>query len=414
VLLLGGPPTTVAVDPLVRGRARRVSGLGTGLATAVIGRHCNRIAGLQRRGSLRTKTFTDYGAEGAAPDRPRRAAGLEREIAEKRASSRFKARPTASQAQSRVKQIAKLRAERELLPSEAHERTMRVRFKASLRSGETVLRLERAAKAYGDKVVYRSLDFELRRGERVALVGPNGAGKSTLLRSGLARSRPTAARAARHNVRAGSRPAQVGALTHAVLCCASLEEGADIDDVPRRAGVLGAFLFSGDDVEKRVSVLSGGEKARLALAKLLLAKANFLVLDEPTNHLDMEARDVLTEALVGYEGTLLFVSHDRRFITRCDARGRGHEAGGCARSWELRTTTARARSAERRAAAASSARGAAAVRGAAPRARAGRNAGATGSASERRKERGAARAPSRAPGGRHPAREGGGGPGGGR
>jgi ATP-binding cassette subfamily F protein 3 len=199
---------------------------------------------------------------------------------------------------------------------------MRVRFKTSLRSGETVLRLERAAKAYGDKVVYRSLDFELRRAERVALVGPNGAGKSTLLRLAAGAFPPdSGARELGHNVRAGFYAQhQVDALDPRRTVLRELEEGAQLSDVPRLRSILGAFLFSGDDVEKRVSVLSGGEKARLALAKLLLASANFLVLDEPTNHLDMEARDVLSEALSGYEGTLLFVSHDRLFINTLATR----------------------------------------------------------------------------------------------
>ncbi len=290
-------------------------------------RHCNRIAELA--GSRLTTykgNYTDYVGQKALrlDEAEARRRNLEREIAEKqRFVTRFKAKASkASQAQSRVKQIEKLRAEQELLPTETHERTMRVRFKTSVRSGETVLRLERAAKAYGDKGVYRSLDFELRRAERVALVGPNGAGKSTLLRLAAGAFPPdSGTRELGHNVRAGFYAQhQVDALDPRRTVLRELEEGADIDDVPRLRGVLGAFLFSGDDVEKKVSVLSGGEKARVALAKLLLAKANFLVLDEPTNHLDMEARDVLTESLVGYEGTLLFVSHDRRFINALATR----------------------------------------------------------------------------------------------
>jgi ATP-binding cassette subfamily F protein 3 len=290
-------------------------------------RHCNRIAELSASRLTSYKgNYSAYVAQKALrlEEAEARRRNLEREITEKeRFVTRFKAKASkASQAQSRVKQIAKLRAERELLPSEAHERTMRVRFKASLRSGETVLRLERAAKAYGDKVVYRSLDFELRRGERVALVGPNGAGKSTLLRLAAGAFPPdSGARELGHNVRAGFYAQhQVDALDPRRSVLRELEEGALLDDVPRLRAILGAFLFSGDDVDKRVSVLSGGEKARLALAKLLLASANFLVLDEPTNHLDMEARDVLTEALSGYEGTLLFVSHDRRFINALATR----------------------------------------------------------------------------------------------
>ncbi len=290
-------------------------------------RHCNRIA------ELTASRLTSYRGNYSAYVEQRalrldeaeaRRRNLEREIAEKqRFVTRFKAKASkASQAQSRVKQIEKLQAERELLPTEAHERTMRVRFKTSLRSGETVLRLERAAKAYGDKVVYRALDFELRRAERVALVGPNGAGKSTLLRLAAGAFPPDrGSRELGHNVRAGFYAQhQVDALDPRRSVLGELEENATIDEIPRLRGILGAFLFSGDDVEKRVSVLSGGEKARLALAKLLLANANFLVLDEPTNHLDMEARDVLTASLADYEGTLLFVSHDRRFINALATR----------------------------------------------------------------------------------------------
>jgi ATP-binding cassette subfamily F protein 3 len=290
-------------------------------------RHCNRIAELSASRLTSYKgNYSAYVEQKALrlDEAEARRRNLEREIAEKeRFVDRFKAKASkASQAQSRVKQIAKLRAEQELLPTEQNERTMRVRFKTSLRSGETVLRLERAAKAYGEKVVYRSLDFELRRAERVALVGPNGAGKSTLLRLAAGAFPPDkGARELGHNVRAGFYAQhQVDALEPTRTVLRELVEGASIDDIPRLRSILGAFLFSGDDVDKRVSVLSGGEKARLALAKLLLASANFLVLDEPTNHLDMEARDVLTSALAGYEGTLLFVSHDRRFINSLATR----------------------------------------------------------------------------------------------
>jgi len=283
-------------------------------------RHTNRIAELEgARLSLYKGNYSGYVTQKALrlEDVEARRANLERAIAHKeKFVARFRYGTKASQAQSRLKAIDKLQAELEELPEAAAQRKMRARFSAGVRPGEIVLRMERAAKAYGENTVYRSLDFELKRGERVALVGPNGAGKSTLLR--LAAGALTPDRGARelgHNAHcAFYAQHQVDALDASRTVLGELEHEAKLDDIPRLRGILGAFLFSGDDVDKKVSVLSGGEKARLALAKLLLARANFLVLDEPTNHLDMDARDVLTEALAGYGGTLLFVSHDRLFI----------------------------------------------------------------------------------------------------
>jgi len=283
-------------------------------------RHTNRIAELEgARLSMYKGNYSSYVTQKALrlEDVEARRANLERAIAHKeKFVARFRYGTKASQAQSRIKAIDKLQAELDLLPEAAAQRKMRARFSAGVRPGEVVLRMERVAKAYGDNVVYQSLDFELKRGERVALVGPNGAGKSTLLRLAAGALAPDrGSRELGHNAHcAFYAQHQVDALDPRRTALGELEHEAKLDDIPRLRSILGAFLFSGDEVDKKVSVLSGGEKARLALAKLLLAQANFLVLDEPTNHLDMDARDVLTEALAGYGGTLLFVSHDRLFI----------------------------------------------------------------------------------------------------
>jgi ATP-binding cassette subfamily F protein 3 len=231
---------------------------------------------------------------------------------------RYKA-SKAKQVQSRVKALDKL--ERIEVPAEKRRR-MRLRLPEPARAGAVPIELKGVHKRYGDTAVYQGVDLALKRGEKLALVGPNGAGKSTLLRI-LAGVLPfeRGARELGHNVQvAFYAQHQLEALTPTRTVLEELEAVASFDDVPRLRGHLGAFLFSGDDVQKRVGVLSGGEKARLALAKMLLRPSNVLVLDEPTNHLDVEACEVLEEALAGYTGTLVFISHDRDFLNALATR----------------------------------------------------------------------------------------------
>ena len=229
--------------------------------------------------------------------------------------SRFRYQASkAALVQSRVKYLEKL----ERLEPPEGRRKIRFRFPQPGRSGRTVLRLDGAAKRYGTIEVYRGIDFALERGLKAALVGPNGAGKSTLLRM-LAGEEPLSegTRTVGHNVTLdyfAQDQSQVLDEDRTVL--ETLMSVAPLEMVPQLRTILGCFLFSGDDVNKRVRVLSGGEKNRLALAKMLLRPANVLLLDEPTNHLDLEAKDVLLDALLGYEGTVLFVSHDRHFLDR--------------------------------------------------------------------------------------------------
>ncbi|TSA30822.1 MAG: ABC transporter ATP-binding protein [Verrucomicrobiaceae bacterium] len=228
--------------------------------------------------------------------------------------SRFRAKASkAAQAQDRIKQLARM--ERIEAP-ESDEPTVHFKFPQPPRSGQRVMSLEHVKQAYGDHVVYENLHLRIERGQRIVLVGPNGAGKSTLLKI-LAGQLPLAAGefTPGHNVTTGyfaQHRADSLDLKKTVL-----EEVQGISrPVPEQAArnVLGAFLFRGDDVFKPVSVLSGGEKSRLALVKLLLDPPNLLLLDEPTTHLDMPSIDALIRALGPYEGTIVFVSHDVHFI----------------------------------------------------------------------------------------------------
>jgi ATP-binding cassette subfamily F protein 3 len=199
---------------------------------------------------------------------------------------------------------------------------MRMKIPDPPRSGQVVMNLTDIHKSYGENKVYDGIQFQVRRGDKIALAGPNGAGKSTLLRIVAGRLPfDSGERVPGHNVGvAFFAQHQLEALRPKLSVLEELERDAPSEDYPRLRGHLGGFLFSGDDVDKKISVLSGGEKARVALAKLLLRPANLLVLDEPTNHLDIASCEVLEQALANFAGTLVFVSHDRTFINALATR----------------------------------------------------------------------------------------------
>jgi len=229
--------------------------------------------------------------------------------------SRFRYQASkAALVQSRVKQLEKI----ERLHSPEGFRSIRFRFPQPQRSGRIVLRLDGASKRFDQLRVYDKLDISFERGRKVALVGPNGAGKSTLIKM-LAGVLPLdeGERTVGHNVTLGyfaQDQSQVLDAEKTVLSEMSAVTPSEL--MPRVRSILGAFLFVGDAVEKRTSVLSGGERNRLALAKLLVHPANCLLLDEPTNHLDIHAKEVLLDALLDYEGTLVLVAHDRYILDR--------------------------------------------------------------------------------------------------
>ena len=228
---------------------------------------------------------------------------------------RFRYKATkAKQVQSRVKMLEKI------TPIEVPAARKRVHFKfpASAKSGRTVVELRDVAKAYGEVRVFERANVHIERGDRVALVGPNGAGKSTLMRmlSGVeAPDRGERIEGYRVITQYFAQDEAVR-LDGSLTVYETLASGSPVDMVPAIRNILGGFLFTEDDVYKRVKVLSGGERTRLAVARMLLRPSNTLILDEPTNHLDIDSTDVLLDALTDYGGTLIFVSHDRYFVDR--------------------------------------------------------------------------------------------------
>jgi len=230
---------------------------------------------------------------------------------------RFRASATRStQAKSREKQLEKVE---KIEAPIADVRTLKFQFPPAVRSGREVVTIKNLVHIYDDKILFFGANLEIERGDRVAFLGPNGAGKSTLLRLIVGLEPPTegSIEIGKHNVIPSyfeQNQAEALDLTKTVLNTIH-DEVPDWKDVEVRS-LLGRFLFSGETVLKKVESLSGGEKARLALAKMLLAPANLLILDEPTNHLDIPAKEMLESALKVYEGTVLIVSHDRYFISQ--------------------------------------------------------------------------------------------------
>jgi ATPase subunit of ABC transporter with duplicated ATPase domains len=232
---------------------------------------------------------------------------------EQRFIERFAAHAAkAAQVQSRVKALEKI--ERIELPKK--RRVVRFEFRKPPRSGDEVALLAGVRKAYGPRVVHEGLDLTIRRGERFCVMGRNGAGKTTLLKMVAGVLAPDAGQ-----VRLGASlklgyfaQASLDVLDADLTVSEQVQKDFPHDGIGALRNLLGAFQFSGDDVDKRIRSLSGGERSRLAMARMLYDPPNFLVLDEPTNHLDLATKEMLVEALMGFEGTMLFVSHDRAFL----------------------------------------------------------------------------------------------------
>ncbi len=237
-----------------------------------------------------------------------------------RTINRFMAKATKTKmAQSMQKQLDKMER---IEIDDVDTATMRIRFPDAPRSGEVVAKAEHLSKRYGHIKVLENVDLEILRGERVAFVGQNGQGKTTLAKILIGQEPASSGKATLgHNVSIGYYAQnQAETLDPKITLLQTMERNSPEEMRTKLRGILGAFLFSGQDVDKKVSALSGGERARLALACMLLRPFNFLLLDEPTNHLDMLSKDVLKQALLDFKGTLLVVSHDREFLSDLTTR----------------------------------------------------------------------------------------------
>jgi ATP-binding cassette subfamily F protein 3 len=265
-----------------------------------------------------TGNYTDYLVEHEARIGALRKAKREQdeEVARvKMFIDRFRYQATkASQVQSRIKQLEKV------VPIEVPPERKKIHFTfpPCAKSGRTVVEIKHARKAYGELVVFADLNLHIERGDRIALVGHNGAGKSTLMRMLSGEEPPDKGqRLEGHNVVVEYfAQDEATRMDPGPTVYETLQSGSPNNMVPAIRNILGGFLFSGDDVYKPVRVLSGGERTRLAVARMLLRPSNTLLLDEPTNHLDLDSKEVLLDALIDYGGTLLFVSHDRYFVER--------------------------------------------------------------------------------------------------
>ena len=289
--------------------------------------------GLGRLGNY-PGTYSRYETQRAAEiaDLRKRAAEQAAEIERtERFINRFRYQASrARQVQSRVRMLEKI--ERIEVPPEP--RRVALRLPHPPRSGRVLVTLSAASKAFGTNEVFRDVDLVVERGQRLALVGRNGAGKSTLIRliageTGL----DSGHRELGHNVRIAYYGPDRHDLDPGRTVRETMADAAPLAMLPEIRNILGAFLFSGDTVEKKTAVLSGGERSRLALARLFLRPANLLLLDEPTNHLDLDAKRALLNALSNYQGTIVFVAHDRYFMDALATRVAAIGGGGAALYW---------------------------------------------------------------------------------
>lgn len=241
---------------------------------------------------------------------------------------RFKAGQRARQAKGREKRLTRLLESGEVIQQAEGQKQIHLKFHTDVRAGDRVLRVKGLSKGFGGRALWQDIGFEVQRGERIGIIGPNGCGKSTLLRCLLGEMEAddgditwgASLRIGYYDQRLGmSDIGEEGELEPDATVYDALGEGRTLNDNQIRS-ILGMFLFRGDDVEKRLDMLSGGERARVRLAQLLADKPNVLILDEPTNHLDVASCAALERALAGFEGTVLCVSHDRYFLDQLAKR----------------------------------------------------------------------------------------------